>query len=231
MLERFQMKDASGGELIFWLIIGALWVVGQFMTKLKERRARQAAASQPRPTAPPAPETREEKERGGDFEEHMKRFIEAISGETLEEEPAPPPPPPPRPRPAPVQYRERPTPPPRPRPAPILPDRGTGDLGAIVDAIDAHDAYTNRVYDISSIQDRLGTSSLVDPRTFLVNLTGLHMDLVSVPVPMMSTTAETIQRPSLKNRADLRQALIGQFILSPPLAMGEDKASFTKRAV
>lgn len=241
MWERLVTQNGFGGEAIIWLIIAFFWVVAQVVTKAKEARRGQSEATEEDPATPP-----EVKERR--FERQMREFFEQIGAEEAEETvasaPRPPPPPPPKPPPA----RARQTtqagraqsarPPviaqPRKQPRitidaakPVPEGPRLGDMDTAIDesALDTEQAYALREARTENV------NAFVNPRTLLVNLNYLRMNMPIVPVRGLETTDETRPRPKLIGRQALRQSITNQIILSNPLAMGEDKSSYTKRVV
>ncbi len=241
MWERLVTQNGFGGEAIIWLIIAFFWVVAQVVAKAKEARLKRTIADdeeQPAPDAPP-----EAKERG--FERQMREFFEQLGVEEVEEKAAPPSPPrPPAPPPRPSQRatRARPArparvpvaaqPPPRPQvtldaPTPPVQETQLGDIDTTLDesALDTEQAYALREWRSENM------NAFVNPRTLLVNLNYLRMNMPIVPIRGLESTDETRPRPRLTGRQALRESITNQIILSNPLAMGEDKSSYTKRIV
>lgn len=221
-------QNGIGGEAIIWLIIAFFWVVAQLASRAKEKAARRRLEEGPSETSQQQPQE-PANERG--FENEMRRFFESIGAEVEEEEEdAPAPPPPPRrrraaraePKSAPIHLVER-----RPAPEPAIADTNLGDIDSSIDdsALDTDRAYALTEHRTESM------NAFVDPRTLLVNLNYLRMNMPMIPVAGLDTTHEARPRPVIHGRHALRDALTTQIILSNPLAMGEDKASYTKRVV
>ncbi len=237
MWERLTAQQGIGGEAIIWLIIAFLWVVAQLVSRAKERqRARQLAERE----ADPSTEQKEER-AGQSFEREMRRFLENIGAEPAEEDelfPAPEPEParrrvrqrPPRrePPPPPIHLTEqRATPPPRPVQEQPVDTR----LGEMDTSIDQTALDTDRAYEVRDPGQADQINAFVNPRTLLVNLNYLRMNMPLIPISGLDTTSEARGRPTIHGRHALRNAITTQLILSNPLAMGEDKASYTKRVV
>lgn len=217
-------QNGIGGEAVIWLIIAFFWVVAQLVTRAKEKATRRRLSEQMPSDTRPAPQPGEVERN---FETEMRRFFESIGAETIEEET----PPPPRER---ARQRLRREPPPPPihlvdrKPAPVVADPS---LGAMDTRIDESALDTDRAYALPDEGRDENINAFVNPRTLLVNLNYLRMNMPLIPISGLSTTRETRPRPVLHGRKALRDAVTMQFILSTPLAMGEDKASYTKRVV
>lgn len=233
MWERLTAQDGIGGEAIVWLIIAFLWVVAQLVTRAKERkRVRQ------RTERLSEEEEKKPKRVQQTFEREMRKFLESIGTETAKEEdelfPEPEPKrPPPRPIRRPAARRE-PSPPPLhlvERAPPPLPHPVDPRLGAIDTSIDESALDTDKAYALPEMRREESINAFVNPRTLLVNLNYLRMNMPLIPISGLSSTSEARPRPSIHGRHALRNALTAQIILSNPLAMGEDKASYTKRVV
>lgn len=237
MWDRLITQNGIGGEAIVWLIIAFLWVVAQLVTRAKERsraqqRTQDATGDKPRS---------ERSERS--FESEMRKFLENIGAEVTDEEADLPPEA--EPVPAPVRTRprrppERRTPPPPPihlverrdEPArPIQEAYQDSNLGAIDTSIDESVLDTSQAYAIRETGEADSINAFVNPRTLLVNLNYIRMNMPLIPVAGLDTTNEARPRPVMHGRQALRDAITMQLILSNPLAMGEDKASYTKRIV
>lgn len=234
MWDRLITQQGIGGEAIIWLIIAFFWVVAQLATRAKERaRARELDRQQP----DQSDETKQERDPPT-FEREMRRFLENVGAEPAEEDelfPEQQTEPLPRPRirrrPAPAQ----PTPPPlhlveRQRPEPATDPIDTR-LGDIDPSIDESVLDTSQAYAVRESTRAETINAFVNPRTLLVNLNYLRMNMPLIPISGLDTTHEARPRPELHGRENLRSAVTTQLILSNPLAMGEDKASFTKRMV
>ncbi len=237
-------QNGIGGEVVVWLIIAFFWVVAQLFSRKKEQEQRRAATER----SSDEPVTEEEQRS---LETEMRRFFEQIGAEPPEEETAPPPPPQRRERQRPplrsaqqprrAQQTERSTPPPLPaqekwREAPAAvtvdtPRVRDPRLGEIDSAIDTSALDTDNAYAIREISRDESINAFVDPRNLLLNLNYLRMNMPIVPVTGLSTTSESRPIPNLHGRKALRDAITAQLILSNPLAMGEDKGSYTKRVV
>ncbi len=253
MLDYFA-QNGIGGEAIIWLIIAFFWVVAQLFSRKKERdRLRNMPDDDDRPAQPAGSPPAQQDSRS--FEQEMRKFFETIGAEPMpaeelppEQEPrrayresaTPPPPPPARagrdPR-APHAPRAATPPPPPPKPARTPAMRKAAraaaestNLGAIDTALDVSALDTDNAYSIREIRDE-NFNAFVNPRTLLVNLNYLRMNMPVIPVSGLSTTGEQRNRPVLHGRQALRNAITTQLILSNPLAMGEDKGSYTKRVV
>jgi hypothetical protein len=234
MLDRITAQNGIGGEALIWLIIAFLWVVAQVVNRFKEQARRRQMAERGG-TEPPAAS---EEEAGNTFEREMRKFLETIGAEPMPVEEAKPVPPP-----RPKAPRRRVPPPPspvvmsrddaayidRPRMAEVRTEAVR--IGEMDTRIDEGDLDTDRAYALPDDQRPENFNAFVNPRTLLVNLNYLRMNMPLIPVTGLSSTSETRPRPQLHGRSSLRDALITQIILSNPLAMGEDKASYTKRVV
>ncbi len=234
MWERLTAQDGIGGEAIVWLIIAFLWVVAQLVTRARERnRIRQQSErkSDPQDRQPP--------ERAGQtIEREMRKFLESIGAEPAEVEDDLFPEPEPERAPAPRRVRRpvsrwEPVPPPlhlveRASPAPSA-SYDDLQLGAIDASIDESVLDTDRAYALPDTHHAESINAFVNPRTLLVNLNYLRMNMPLIPISGLDTTNEARPRPAIHGRQALRNALTAQIILSNPLAMGEDKASYTKR--
>lgn len=226
-------QNGIGGEVIVWLIIAFFWVVAQLFSRTKQGRGREGSAKR-------APATEEEART---LEQEMRQFFEELGAEPPEvQEERPPararkqaPPPMPearrtarrraRPDVADEQRMQQPIELPR---EPVLSD---ARLGSIDTALDERALDTDLAYALPDRQREESLNAFVNPRTLLVNLNYLRMNMPIVPITGLSTTSENRPRPHLRGRAALRDAITSQLILSNPLAMGEDKGSYTKRVV
>jgi hypothetical protein len=235
MWDRLTAQEGIGGEAIIWLIIAFLWVVAQLVSRAKERaRARELARQEP-----DQPDEQRDARAGQTFEREMRKFLETIGAEPAEEEelfPEPEPQPPPRPRVQRRPIRREPPPPPvhlverraEPPPPHVLAESRLGDMDTSIDesALDA-----DRAYAVRETGQADSINAFVNPRTLLVNLNYLRMNMPLIPISGLDTTSEARPRPAVHGRKALRDAITTQIILSTPLAMGEDKASYTKRVV
>ena len=238
MWDRLIAQDGIGGEAIIWLIIAFLWVVAQLVSRAKERtRARQLAEQEPEQEQRSAPE------REKTFENEMRRFLENLGSEPAEEEDDFAPETEPV-RPAhrrPVQRsrtRREPSPPPihlveRTQEAPRAETSAyiETSLGEIDATIGDEVLDTDRAYAMPESTRAEAINAFINPRTLLVNLNYIRMNMPLIPVAGLDTTNEARPRPTMHGRQQLRDAITTQLILSNPLAMGEDKASYTKRVV
>ncbi len=239
MWERLLSQNGLGGEAIIWLIIAFFWVLAQVFSKAKEarRQREQTTGDQPLDETGKGDKT---------FERQMREFFEQIGAEEAETEPASSQPrhdPPSRasraerhirrtPPPVPAEPRVRLHPPPdtttRPKAA-SLPDIESR-LGEMDTRLDESALDTEAAYALRETRNE-NLNAFVNPRTLLVNLNYLRMNMPIVPIRGLETTDAERPRPSLSGRQALRQALTSQIILSNPLAMGEDKSNYTKRLV
>ncbi len=235
MWDRLIAQDGIGGEAFIWLIIAFLWVVAQVVSRFKERARERELASQDSEQ----PDEQKPERAGQSFEGEMRKFLETIGAEPAEEEDAPPEREPrarPRVHRRPAPRREPPPPPVHlvqqpeeaPRAAVSSDDDALGEMDTRIDesALDTVKAYATRESTRSE-----AINAFVNPRTLLVNLNYLRMNMPLVPITGLDTTSEARARPEVHGRRALRRAITTQLILSNPLAMGEDKASYTKRVV
>jgi hypothetical protein len=239
-------QNGLGGEAIVWLIIAFFWVVAQLFGRAKEKmRSRELTESDDADEPVPAGA----QHRRISLEEEMRQFLEQMGIEPDEpefvEEARPVPPPVPR-RARPRGGRPSPPAPPIPDRPPAVPlpspvqtaiqkqeslayhDSSLGEMDTRIDdsVLDTDNAYAIR----EQIRDDV-RNAFVDPRTLLVNLNYLRMNIPIVPITGLAATSERRPRPRLYGRKALREAITMQLILSNPLAMGEDKGSYTKRMV
>ncbi len=251
-----QADEGFGPEILVWLIIVVLWIVAQLVARAKQKSPPRPAESESPPEPPKAGESLDRKMR--DFFEDIGG--EAMVEEKGEEDDFLAPPSsgrePERPRrdrmksaysesadtlqsrtqehrghragskwkePKPKQPSFRtvpvaplPPPPPSPITHPGRPDRKY---------LEVHDI------DHHKQAPAMFSHALIDPKTLLVNLKALRMPIHKVPIEMLQSSTTATPRPLLKNRRDFRQAILGHIVLSPPLAMGEDKSAYTKKHV
>lgn len=225
-------QDGIGGEVIVWLIIAFFWVVAQLFSRSKDRgRARQSPPERKQPAT---------EEEARTLEQEMRRFFEELGAEppaVKEVQPATPPPMPRQREIRPAQGTRRRDSQQRVRldaqPRPDVMPRQPVDisLGAIDTKLDESALDTELAYQLPSTDRQESINAFVNPRTLLVNLNYLRMNMPIIPITGLSTTDERRPRPHLQSRAALRNAITTQLILSNPLAMGEDKGSYTKRIV
>ncbi len=214
-------------EALIWIIIAFLWVVAQLVSQYKEKQRRaQRQTGAPPPSRP----------QGPSFEDEIRNFLENLSGEreVEPEEDAFAPPPPPRPAeppaPRPVAVRRRPA------------RRFESDMDTAAQAMARAASRQREILEATAAempgeavvegvveQHRGSTHAMIDPETFLVDLRSLRVPMIQIPVQMLSITDEIAPRPPLNTTPDLKRALISQIILSPPLAMGEDKSAYERR--
>jgi hypothetical protein len=238
------IANGLGGEAIVWLIIAFLWVVAQLVEKAKASRARQQ--QQPRPSrpvpkqqtasfTPRVAQTQEEdevesREPRRSFDEEIREFLENIGAEIVGEDKEPPP------RPVPTPPQRFPThataqtrialdPSRFSPPAQHIKDTNLGEIEETIKDVDDASVYDVKEYTHSDTT----FGSFVDPRTLLVDLSYMRMPLVYIPVTMMSATDSSTSRPPIHGEHDLKRAFKSQIILSTPLAMGEDKSTYTRR--
>jgi len=232
MWDRLITQNGIGGEAIVWLIIAFLWVVAQLATRAKERsRARQQAEG--------GADKPQEERSGPTFEREMRKFLENIGAEVVDEDELEPEPvrEPARQRTRRQAVRREPPPPPihlverRPEASAIPEAYRDSNLGAIDTTIDDSVLDTSEAYAIRETGEADSINAFVNPRTLLVNLNYIRMNMPLIPVADLDTTNEARPRPVMHGRQALRNAITTQLILSNPLAMGEDKASYTKRVV
>lgn len=226
MTDGIQLAKDLPMEALIWIIIAFLWVVAQLVSQYKEKQRRAQRRNGAPPPAPP---------QGQTFEDEIRNFLENLSGER-EAEPeeddfAPPPP--------------RPAEPPAPRPVAIRrrpPRRLESDMDTAAQAMARAAGRQREILEAAAAempgeavvegvveQHRGSTHAMIDPETFLVDLRSLRVPMIQVPVQMLSITDETATRPPMNTTRALKQALISQIILSPPLAMGEDKSAYERR--
>ena len=231
MWDRLLTQNGIGGEAIIWLIIAIFWAVAQLFSRAKEKARTRGpspvATEPPRESAPAEDAT---------IEDRMRRFLESLGSEMVDTAPPPRPAARPVPRRAPPERPRPVVPPPPPRPAfhstPHPEPAGDfSSLGEMDTTIDERALDTEHVYDLANMERAEGFNAFVNPRTLLVNLNYLRMNMPLVSITGLDTTSESRPRPTLHGRAALREAITNQIILSNPLAMGEDKACYTKRVV
>ncbi len=228
-------QNGLGGEAIIWLIIAFFWVVAQLVSRAKEKTARQQYSKPRESTTSDREWEPPPKKHEPSLEEEMRRFFESIGAEEPAEEAVPPPPPR---RPAGQTVRREPPQPPihivardrEPVPMPT-PDLENVRLGDIDTRIDESVLDTDRAYALPDHRIDENINAFVNPRTLLVNLNYLRMNMPLIPVAGLDTAQGSRHRPTLHGRKALREAIVTQLILSNPLAMGEDKGSYTKRLV
>ena len=242
MLDIFA-QNGIGGEAIIWLIIAFFWVVAQLFSRAKEKARAREMDQEPMAEQSQLPE---EQERS--FETEMRRFLENIGAEPADveeqDEPVPAPSRQPtrsrRPLRRPDRQVEREAarrrepaqavaPPPLPS-RPSAADQLESRLGDMDTSIDESALDLEQAYALRETRDH-GAHAFMDPRTLLVNLNYLRMNMDIIPITGLSATSEERRRPTIKGRQALRNAVTSQLILSNPLAMGEDKGSYTKRLV
>ena len=249
MWDRLFAGQGLGGEAIIWLIIAFFWVVAQLFARTKEKnRARQLEESGP-------VDPYSDKDQGVGVEDQLIRFLETVGGgpEPGVQEASPPTHFP--------EHAERSDPPPRQQPPPPPRQREKASeriqkqraralhykaekeqpvarkkkdeprIGAMDTTIDERALDTEKAYALRDELSQQGINAFVNPRNLLVNLNYLRMNIPIVPLIGLEASSEMRRRPKLHGRQMLRQAITNQIILSNPLAMGEDKASYTKRNV
>ncbi len=231
-------QNGIGGEVIVWLIIAFFWVVAQLFSRTKERgQGRQRSPNR-------KPETEEEART---LEKEMRQFFEELGADPPAVQEVQPPPVTQRQAPPPMPEAERSTrrsrdarrrmrfdrteEQRRPVELPRAPVSDDVRLGAIDTTLDESALNTELAYALPDHRRDESVNAFVNPRTLLVNLNYLRMNMPIIPISGLSTTGENRPRPQLKGRAALRDAITAQLILSNPLAMGEDKGSYTKRIV
>jgi hypothetical protein len=227
-------QGGVGGEAIVWLIIAFLWVVAQLVNRFKEQALAKRRRENP-------DEDLSEEEQASTFEQEMRRFLETIGAEPLVEEieerkrPEPPPPPRRARRVEPIQETVAPPPPPpvRPQPVRVMPplEKTAISIDEMDTRIDESVLDTEKAYALIERKNKDNLNAFVDPRTLLVNLNYLRMNVPIIPVSGLASTSENRPRPDLIGHRNLRLALTTQIILSNPLAMGEDKSNYTKRMI
>ncbi len=82
-----------------------------------------------------------------------------------------------------------------------------------------------------SKQSTAPSYALINPKMLMVDLRSQRMPIQKIPIKMLESTSVAASKPPLKSRHDLRRAILGHVILCPPLAVGEDKSTYTRRQV
>jgi hypothetical protein len=203
-------------ELWIYLFFGVLWLIGVIHERIKKRNAVRTPERRPEPTDPPdgemppageAPEGPEaEPEDLRELERQLRRLLGAPE---LEPEPAP------RPRPVaePVRVEAPPAPavirfdpPPRPVPAP--------DAPAEIDAF----AQVEEIRDIEELTDAATAARATTAHThgYMVNLGRLKLPLLRIPVSTSLNRGHAVDRPDLRRRDQLRDAVVANTLLGRP---------------
>jgi hypothetical protein len=201
---------AGGGDVLFLVVVLVIGLINWLAQKAKEGKQPPPVQRPTRPAARPI-------EAGADPEaERMRRFLEALGVPNDQaERPAPPPIPRPEPRPAPVVTRRVPPPPPVER---SLDEADT--TTEPVEHIRLPELQTAPVREFETVSARV----LADDDGEFVTVSGAISAVPACPQhPEPALASEPARRvdasgvlAKLRNRSDVRTALILSEILGPP---------------
>lgn len=206
-------RSEGFGELIIWLVMGAIWLFSFIAERVRKRNAPPPAKPAPPPPRP-AGENR-------DLEELQRQLRRMLGAPETEDEP------PARTTPEPAPASALPALPAR-RPAPaVLQFDGPPPLPARTSPPSSQPAETGEVdafaavAEIVDIEDAMKqpaarSASVVNPNQFLVNLSKLKLPLLRTPVMTMATVKSVVTPPAVRDPATLRQTMIGSILLAPP---------------
>jgi hypothetical protein len=226
---------AAGPEGILWLIIAIIYLVVQGIASRKSKGKRPAPPGRSRPAAP-QPMGPSEPEAERPIEDQLREFLETLGQPSdvfelpkppeLREEPPEVVAPPPL-RPARRRAREARA----PASTPALPTRAASFTGPQpIEALGVVETVTT-VSTISAISAEsstrmISTSPLLSSRAFQVDLKGLRMPMQRIPTGLRRAGEGGGESLDLHQRANLRKALLHQFILGKPRAAFEEWQEF-----
>ena len=208
----FDRIFTDGGDLapiLIYLVIFVIWAVGKALTAIKKNQTSAPGEQASRPT------------RGGKrLDPSLKEFLETLTGQTIETEPAPAPAPPVRPvaqpprRPPPVMSHPQPI---QPVPEPVF------DIAA-----QAEDIYRTREAPANVIETtEIGEHDHFQEQTLgslsaLAGMTALQMPMRSLHLPIQRENCDHRNPVHIRGPRSARRAMIERIILGPPRSLSTD---------
>ncbi|MGA0334047.1 MAG: hypothetical protein ACO3N7_11840 [Kiritimatiellia bacterium] len=224
------LAQSSGLSFLVYLIVGALWLVGNLMQAkqakkkaLEMRRKRLEREEEEKRTGRKPPE------KTSSVEREIESFLERLAG-GIAPAAAPPPMPKARTREAEIQFDGPPPPPPtppKPRTPPPAPARAPArnyDIGELDMA-----ASFKQITDIKEatevigegLQNRQQQEALQSVRSMMVDLSSSSLAVPRIRLQSIRAIQTRTNRPDLRNRKQFRKALAASVILGPPKALQE----------
>ncbi|NLB65966.1 MAG: hypothetical protein GX803_05815 [Lentisphaerae bacterium] len=189
--------DAGGLEIFVWIIAGALWLYARYSATRKKKHAQRETGAARTRDSRTVRTTRATGDYGDTGAATTPGALAEIFRQLGAEIPVSAPPRPPRPKPAPKPRRAPPPPPPAPAFGSLFSDDAPLET-------------------LPTVTATARNTSLLLPRLHAIDLR--LSPLPSVPMPAFTPTQRQDQplRVPLRNRRELRDAIIAQTLLHPP---------------
>lgn len=226
----FPLAEASGLTFLFYLVVGAFWLIGNLMQQkqakqkaMEMRRQREAREAEERRTGKKTV-VEEPKPRKSDLEE----FLKQLSG-TANPQPSvvPPPilrkqvvddiqfdqPPPPPPKPV-VTPKATPLPPVK---APKSYDIGDLDMAASFKQISQMKEAVELIG--AGHDQQISQEALTNVRAMMIDLSSSSISVPIIPLQSIRAIRTETPRPDLQKRKTFKKALVASVILEAPKAL------------